>query len=231
MQYGNVGKDVLIVPGTGGLIDFDSVLQTLCKHGFSGPVVIEKAPGSTAAEISANFIEARRFVDGVLGRAAAAVAASITAAPAAKQSGATLPLLSDAQVCSFIKDGYIQIDTTVDLGTGYHRDLYDRCRALSDGDGADTATRFIFPQIPELSDVCECPATKGALTSLLGPDYVQYPHRTQHRCVRGREGIVHRAPALCHSTGCTATVKALTCDSAFCCARCSRPAGGGDQAW
>ena len=57
---------MLIVPGTGGLIDFDAVLRVLRQHGFDEPVAVEMAPGDTAEAISASFVEARTFVDGVL---------------------------------------------------------------------------------------------------------------------------------------------------------------------
>ena len=38
----------------------------------------------------------------------------------------------------------------------------------------------ILPQVPEIQQVFEAPAVRGALTSLLGPDYAIHPHRHCH---------------------------------------------------
>jgi hypothetical protein len=92
-----------------------------------------------------------------------------------------MELLSDAEVQSFIVNGYVQVQTAgaAGLSDGFHRRLYEKCRALSEGAEAGM-TRFVFPEIPELSALCGSAVVQGALTSLLGPDYVQHPHRTQH---------------------------------------------------
>ena len=69
--YGSVGKDVLVVPGT-GLVDFASIMRTLHGAGFRGPIMVEKQPGDTVEVIGANFIAARRFVDDLLRSASGA---------------------------------------------------------------------------------------------------------------------------------------------------------------
>ena len=40
--------------------------------------------------------------------------------------------------------------------------------------------RFMFERLPELTQIINSPTLRGALTSILGPDYVQRPHRTMH---------------------------------------------------
>ena len=60
-EYGSEGVDVLIVPGT-GLVPFAEVASILlAAGGFSGPLLLEKVPGTTLDEIDAGFRRGRDF--------------------------------------------------------------------------------------------------------------------------------------------------------------------------
>ena len=97
-----------------------------------------------------------------------------------------LRLLDDAQVKEFIATGCLELRVS-ELGPAFHQQLYERCCerdiAAGDLDNPDQAAqtrREVFVDIPELSRVVEGPTLAGALTSLLGPRYLQHPHRTMH---------------------------------------------------
>ena len=48
--------------------------------------------------------------------------------------------------------------------------------------------KFVFPQVAELGEVLASPTLRGAVASLLGPDFVQHPHRSMHvRSATGQE--------------------------------------------
>ena len=92
--------------------------------------------------------------------------------------GAPPRLLSDGQVQSFIRDGFLLVPQT-DLPPAFHDDVFERCKAYWQ-DPERPAGREYFLAVPQLTEVLRTPATVGALTSLLGPNYVQHPHRTMH---------------------------------------------------
>lgn len=85
-------------------------------------------------------------------------------------------LLDDGQVQSFLRDGYVVIDA--DQPAELHARLHGRiCDVLaSDGNPGND----ILPRVPELHQVLDSPKVAGALTSLLGPDYLLHPHRHCH---------------------------------------------------
>ena len=112
-----------------------------------------------------------------------------TATPAAQQAAeppaaAAEPaptLLSDAQMQSYVQNGYVALPVT-DMAPEWHQTLWQSCHDwLFRGETEPQSdSRWVFPDIPELSDVICSPTVRGALTSILGPDYVQHPHRTMH---------------------------------------------------
>jgi hypothetical protein len=95
-------------------------------------------------------------------------------------------LLDDQQVKQFIATGCLELHVS-ELGEGFHQQLYERCcerdLAAGDLDNPELATktrREVFVDIPELSRLIGSPTLTGALTSLLGPNFLQHPHRTMH---------------------------------------------------
>ena len=100
----------------------------------------------------------------------------------APPSGADTRPLTDAQLREFIAQGVLQLPTP-ELAPELHRHIYDTCRGRwmeSEPAGRERLTRDMFVEIPELAEVIGSPTLRGALTDLLGPGYVQHPHRTMH---------------------------------------------------
>ena len=96
--------------------------------------------------------------------------------------GADARPLTDAQLREFIAQGVLQLPTP-ELAPELHRHIYDTCRGRwmeSEPAGRERLTRDMFVEIPELAEVIGSPTLRGALTDLLGPGYVQHPHRTMH---------------------------------------------------
>ena len=84
----------------------------------------------------------------------------------------------------FIVDGYLQVQAQ--LPASFHariRDRIDTVLARNGNPGDD-----ILPHVPEIGQVFEAPAVRGALTSLLGPDYAIHPHRHCHDLGPGADG-------------------------------------------
>lgn len=95
-----------------------------------------------------------------------------------------LTLLDDRQVQSFVRDGYITLDTG--LPADSHSRLHERITQVFDGEG--NPGNDILPRVPDLHQVLEWPTVAGALTSLLGPHYLLHPHRHCHLNPAGSEG-------------------------------------------
>ncbi len=87
-----------------------------------------------------------------------------------------MKLLSDAEVQSFICNGFLILKPDIDAEV--HGRVDQELRHVIEQE-------FVFgnnilPRIPGLFDVIDSPAVAGALTSLLGEGYVLYPHRAVH---------------------------------------------------
>ena len=93
-------------------------------------------------------------------------------------------LLDDATMRRFIVDGYLQVQA--DLPGAFHQRICDRIDAVlaRNGNPGDD----ILPQVPEIGQVFDSPSVRGALTSLLGPDYAIHPHRHCHDLGPGASG-------------------------------------------
>ena len=93
-------------------------------------------------------------------------------------------LLDDAAMRRFIVDGYLQVQAR--LPASFHARIRDRIGAVlaRNGNPGDD----ILPHVPEIGQVFEAPAVRGALTSLLGPDYAIHPHRHCHDLGPGADG-------------------------------------------
>ena len=93
-------------------------------------------------------------------------------------------LLDDATMRRFIVDGYLQVQA--DLPAAFHQRVCDRIDAVlaRNGNPGDD----ILPHVPEIGQVFDSPSVRGALTSLLGPDYAIHPHRHCHDLGPGASG-------------------------------------------
>ncbi len=91
------------------------------------------------------------------------------------QKNAPVPL-SAAQVRRFIADGYLVLQPSVPADL--HRTI---CRKIAAAvPGADNPGNNILPLVPEMRHVLESPEVHGALLTLLGPGYLEHPHRFCH---------------------------------------------------
>ena len=108
----------------------------------------------------------------------AATATSARVPAALTSAGGAPKLLSDESVQSFIRDGFLLVPQP-ELPPSFHADVYERCKAYWTQPERPSGREY-FLAIPQLTEVLRTPSTVGALTSLLGPEYVQHPHRTMH---------------------------------------------------
>ena len=93
-------------------------------------------------------------------------------------------LLSDAAIRQFIVDGYVQVQT--DLPETVHLTIFDKTDAIfskirsPEVEWAYNPLNNVLPVVPELQQIMDAPQVRGALTSLLGRNYVMLPHRHCH---------------------------------------------------
>ena len=81
--------------------------------------------------------------------------------------------LDDEHIRRFICDGVLLLDS--DMDAGVHHGIRDRIERIHRANG-ETGNN-ILPQVPELQRVLDSPAISGAMRSILGESYAQYPHR------------------------------------------------------
>ena len=97
---------------------------------------------------------------------------------------ATNHLLTDAQIRRFILDGYTTVQT--DAIPEIHGKIYDEIESVFEKEG--NVGNNILPRVPRIQQVFDQPVVRGALTSLLGPDYIMNPHRHCHLNPPGSRG-------------------------------------------
>lgn len=93
-------------------------------------------------------------------------------------------LLSDAQMRHFIVNGFVTV--TTELPAQFHDEVYEKTVNVFDKEG--NPGNNLLPRIPEIQSVFDAPNVRGALTSLLGPDYYMQPHRHPHYNPPGSKG-------------------------------------------
>ena len=86
-------------------------------------------------------------------------------------------LLSDEDVRRFIADGFLIVDST--LEPAFHNRVAEEIGYALEYELPHPGDNIV-PRVPALNLLCECPSVKGALTSLLGEDYLLLPHRFPH---------------------------------------------------
>ncbi len=93
-------------------------------------------------------------------------------------------LLTDAQMQRFIVDGYITVQA--DFPNNFHQDL---CHAIDELFAKErNPGNNILPRLPQIQQIFDHPTVRGALTSILGPDYLMHPHRHCHLNPPGSPG-------------------------------------------
>lgn len=96
-----------------------------------------------------------------------------------------LVLLNDQQMQQFLAHGYLCLKTR--LPASFHDDIYARFdQIIGTGEPINPGNNLL-PYVPQLNAVFDDPVVKGALTSVLGPDYIMHPHRALHNNMPGSE--------------------------------------------
>ena len=93
-------------------------------------------------------------------------------------------LLNPEEIRNFIVNGYIQIQA--DFPTDLHGHIYQQIEEVLANEG--NPGNNLLPRIPDIQRIFEHPKVCGALTSLLGPDYLMHPHRYCHLNSPGSDG-------------------------------------------
>ena len=85
-------------------------------------------------------------------------------------------LLTDEQMREFIVNGYLVFTPTVPEGT--HETCYRKLNEIIDSEA--NPGNNVLPRVPEMRHILNSPEVRGALISVLGPDYLEHPHRYCH---------------------------------------------------
>mmetsp|Transcript_110433 Transcript_110433/g.330306 ORF Transcript_110433/g.330306 Transcript_110433/m.330306 type:complete len:689 (+) Transcript_110433:60-2126(+) len=93
--------------------------------------------------------------------------------------------LSREQLAFFVQHGYLVLKPTVPGGTEFHNAAFEGACQL---DAEDELGNNCLPLLPQLQALVRSPELRGALTALLGEDYVLMPHRHCHVQDKGSPG-------------------------------------------
>ncbi|MFC5404109.1 HEAT repeat domain-containing protein [Cohnella soli] len=85
-------------------------------------------------------------------------------------------LLTDEQMMQFITKGYFVLRN--DLPLQLHQSVMKEIYHVFHEEG--NPGNNILPRVPDIQQFFDTPVVKGALTSVLGPDYYMHPHRHCH---------------------------------------------------
>lgn len=85
-------------------------------------------------------------------------------------------LLNDEQMAQFITHGFVQLQT--DFTQQFHQSVLQKMSEVYEAEG--NPGNNLVPRIPEIQKFFDHPTVRGALTSILGPDYVMHAHRHGH---------------------------------------------------
>jgi hypothetical protein len=93
-------------------------------------------------------------------------------------------LLDDREMVEFIVQGYHLVRT--DFPPEFHQAVCERIAAVFAGEG--NPGNGILERVPELQQVYDHPAVRGALVSIMGEDFRMNPHRHCHALAPGSGG-------------------------------------------
>ncbi|RAP77135.1 HEAT repeat domain-containing protein [Paenibacillus montanisoli] len=85
-------------------------------------------------------------------------------------------LLTDEQMMHFIAKGYVVLQNV--LPAQLHKSVMEKVHRVFHEEG--NPGNNVLPRIPEIQQFFDTPMIRGALTSVLGPDYYMHPHRHCH---------------------------------------------------
>ncbi|WP_127585058.1 HEAT repeat domain-containing protein [Paenibacillus koleovorans] len=95
----------------------------------------------------------------------------------------TKVLLTDEQMAQFITKGYVVLRN--ELPSDFHELVRNKIDYVCKEEG-NPGNNFL-PRVPEIGEFFETPVVRGALTSILGPDYFMHPHNHMHYNRPGKE--------------------------------------------
>ena len=93
-------------------------------------------------------------------------------------------LLNDEQMRDFVVNGVVTVKS--DLPAAHHERVRQKLDDLFDGIG--NPGNNVLPLVPEIQEVFDDPRVDGAMTSVLGPNYLMHPHRYCHANQPGSAG-------------------------------------------
>src|SRR5260370_2343574 len=85
----------------------------------------------------------------------------------------------------FVAHAYLLLQ--IQLLERFHQRIFERFDALVGDEAKLNPGNNLLPAVPELTQVFADPVVRGALTSVVGPDYVMHPHRALHNNIPGSE--------------------------------------------
>ena len=85
-------------------------------------------------------------------------------------------LLTDEQMQNFIVNGYIVFKT--DLPTTFHQEIFEKTERVFEEEG--NPGNNLLPRLPEIQEIFDHPRVDGALTSIMGKNYLMHAHRHCH---------------------------------------------------
>jgi HEAT repeat protein len=92
-------------------------------------------------------------------------------------------LLTDEQMMQFITKGYLVLRN--ELPNQLHQSIMNQINHVMHNEG--NPGNNILPRVPDIQQLFDTPIVKGALSSVLGPDYYMHPHRHCHYNQPGNE--------------------------------------------
>ncbi|MEX1028908.1 MAG: HEAT repeat domain-containing protein [Paenibacillaceae bacterium] len=101
----------------------------------------------------------------------------------------TVPiLLTDEQMQTFISHGYLILQTG--FPAAFHRSLTEQLHSIYQEEG--NPGNNLLPRVRELQKVFDHPIVMGALTSVLGENYMLHAHRHGHYNAIDKPGLWHK---------------------------------------
>jgi hypothetical protein len=110
----------------------------------------------------------------------------------AQASSPATKLLTDAEMRQFVASGFLVLDIHDELGDT-NKLIHEHGKKLFDRWGAGGGLgNNIYPAIPQLGEMLDCPSVRGALTSLLGASYALNSHRYMHHSAMNGTQLYHK---------------------------------------
>ena len=86
-------------------------------------------------------------------------------------------LLTDSQIRRFLADGFLMLHS--DLTADFHAEVADELHYCMKHEAPRPGDN-VLPRIPQLRELMDSPVLRGAVRSLLGPEFAWAPHRALH---------------------------------------------------